>query len=285
MKKITFVPIEYGCNDNCISCPVPRQGERENPSFKDVKESIDKIAQYSNHIEFNGGEPTLNKDLFKILKYAEIKGFKEIGLLSNVKLFYYEKYVKLLSTIKNIKIITTIYGHNEKIQDAITRTPNSFKYKFGALKNLTKYEIPIELRILIHKMNYEYFEDISKFIIENFQKDNFMKVVVMYPKLTVAAYKNKNVVSERMSIVSKYMISGVEKLSENGYNVVLYHFPHCVIDKKIWKNSGEMTAIDGEMTFLETCEECIMKSKCSGIWRSYLSIYDDKEFKPIKNED
>ena len=64
----------------------------------------------------------LRKDLLKILRHIETKNPKEIRLLTNAKSFYYEDYSKKISKIKNLKIITRLYGHNPKIHDAITRT-------------------------------------------------------------------------------------------------------------------------------------------------------------------
>ena len=148
----TFVPVTYDCNDNCISCPVPRRQHKDNPSLEDIKKEIDEALKNSKHIEINGGEPTLRKDLLKILTYIEKKNPLEIGLLTNARSFYYENLTKKISKIKNLKIITTLYGHNPQVHDAITRNPGSFNQKIAGIKNLAKYNTPIELRILLHKM-------------------------------------------------------------------------------------------------------------------------------------
>mgnify|MGYP001619032863 FL=1 len=162
----TFIPVIYDCNNNCISCPVPIYMKRENPTFEEIILDIDKISNYSNHIEFNGGEPTIRKDMIKILKYCESKDFQEISILTNVEMLSYEDYVKKLSKIRNLKIITTLYGHNSKIHDAITKTPGSFERKIKGIKNLIKYGINIELRILLHKMNYKHFNELTDFLIK-----------------------------------------------------------------------------------------------------------------------
>lgn len=279
--KITYVPIEYGCNENCISCPVPRQNNRPNPTWEEIKKSINEIKKYSEHIELNGGEPTLNKNIFKILKYCELKKFKEIALLSNIKFFYYKNNVEILSKIKNIKIITTIYGHNSKIQDAITRTPNSFKYKEVALKNLVEKNINIQLRILVHKMNSNYLEQIANYIISNFKSNDFLSITFMFPKLTATAYQNKEFVFEEMGSIGKKLIKPIQMLSNCKFKINLYHFPHCVLNEKLYKYSSGHTANDCDMTFLDSCNKCAFKNECSAIWKSYILIKGDSEFVPI----
>lgn len=220
----TFVPVIYDCNDNCISCPVPRRQNKENPTFESIKKEIDEVLKVSEHIELNGGEPMLRRDMFKILNYIEKKNADEIGLLTNAQIFYYKEYTKEIARIKNLKIITTLYGHNSRIHDAITRTPKSFEYKLKGLNNLIKNNVHIELRILLHKMNYTHFNDIVNFLVCNFNNTDFDKIIVMNPKLTERAERNKKIVAEKMSTISKVLEKPIKKLIKKEYNVELYHF-------------------------------------------------------------
>lgn len=280
----TFIPIEYDCNDNCISCPVPIRRNMENPQFENIKKEIDKILQTSRHIEFNGGEPTLRKDLLKILKYAQKKNPDEIGLLTNSQFFFYEKYAWEIAKIKHLKIITTLYGPNEKIHDAITQTPNSFKHKIGGIKNLIKNNVCIELRILLHKMNYKHFDKIADFLIKNFTPNDFNRIVILNPKLTEQAEKNKKVVAEKLGIIAKFLEKPIKKLDKARYVVELYHFPHCVLSGTLWRYCKGVTADASEIALTKQCGSCFKKEKCSCIWKSYLKIFGPEEFKSIKRK-
>ena len=61
----TFVNLNYKCNNNCISCIREEHNKiTPDPKLEDIKKIIDLILSYSDHIEFNGGEPTLRKDIF-----------------------------------------------------------------------------------------------------------------------------------------------------------------------------------------------------------------------------
>jgi len=280
--KRTFVPVMYSCNNNCISCPVPRRLGRENPSLEDIKRDIDEILEYSSHIEFNGGEPTIRKDLLQILRYAESKGASEIGLLTNSEYFLYKNYADEISKIKNLKIVTTLYGADPKTHDAITRTPGSFVNKIKGIKNLVECKIPIELRILLHKMNYTCFDQIANFLNEEFDANNFTRVIIMNPKLTERAEDNSKVVAEKLSIMSNVLGVPVKNLVEKGFLVEIYHFPHCVLPESLWKYSKGCTSVEPEVVFSDVCEDCIKKDSCSRVWQSYLDIFGDGEFKTIK---
>jgi len=271
----TYTPLTYDCNDNCISCPVPRKKERKNPSLKEIYIEIDKIKKYSEHIELNGGEPTLNKDLLKILNYIKNKNFKETSLLSNCQTFYNENNVKKILKVPNLKIITTLYGHNKNLQDSITRNPGSFERKIKGIENLIKYKIPIELRILLQKKNYNEINEIIKFT--NQYKLN--KIIILNPKLTACALKNIEYVGEKISIISKKLSYAI-KLSNNK-NIELYHFPHCILPHELWQYSKGQTSIKGEICFIEECNGCSKQKVCSGIWCSYLNKFGKDEFKKI----
>jgi MoaA/NifB/PqqE/SkfB family radical SAM enzyme len=75
-KFRSFATVIYDCNDNCISCPVPRKENRINPELEEIKKQVDKILKSSDHVEINGGEPMLRKDLLRILKYIDKKNPK-----------------------------------------------------------------------------------------------------------------------------------------------------------------------------------------------------------------
>ncbi|MBU4204986.1 DUF483 domain-containing protein [Patescibacteria group bacterium] len=85
--------------------------------------------------------------------------------------------------------------------------------------------------------------------------------------------------------LSKILEKPIKKLIDNGYNVEIYHFPHCVLSETLWKYSKGVTADEGEVIFIEKCEKCSKKNACSKIWKSYLDIFSMEEFNPIKEKE
>jgi len=274
----TFVPVIYDCNDNCISCPVKRRGKKQNPSFEDIKEEIDSID--SGHIELNGGEPTLRDDILDIITYAGSKNV-EVGLLTNAQAMSYAGFAAKIASFSNLKIITTLYGHSSTLHDAITRTPGSFKNKILGLRNLIKRKVPIELRILLHKMNYQDFSKIAKFIIDEFSPTDFAQIIIMNPKLEFAALEHKESVAVPLTKIAREL-GAVSRLDDAGFNVELYHFPYCVLPKVLWEYSAGLTSAEPEVVYAATCKSCDMKKSCSRIWNSYLKVFGPDEFSAVK---
>jgi MoaA/NifB/PqqE/SkfB family radical SAM enzyme/precorrin-6B methylase 2 len=254
-------------------------------SIERIKEEIDNIIENLNHIELNGGEPTLNKNLFKILEYIERKNKDiEIALITNARMFSIPSFAKKLKdlNLKRFKIDTTLYGADSKLHDAITRTPNSFNQQIRGIKNLINHGIKIELRIVINKINYKALKEISEFIIKNFRKEDILSVTFISIKYFGEAYKNRNIVGIRIFEIVPYLEKAVDILLKNNFKVNLFHFPHCILKEEYRKLSFGITAESEEIVFMKQCALCKEKENCSGIWKSYFEIFGENEFKSIE---
>jgi len=74
------------CNLKCPSCPVGRKKikSKEMMTFENFKFIIDKIKISVNELSlFNYGEPLLNPDIAKMIKYAKKSGMKTVNIHTN----------------------------------------------------------------------------------------------------------------------------------------------------------------------------------------------------------
>jgi sulfatase maturation enzyme AslB (radical SAM superfamily) len=238
--------------------------------LESVKREIDSIRSVSLHL--NGGEPTLRDDIIKILRHAQARGFGEISLLTNAESFAYRGLAVQASRISNLKIITTIYGTGEA-HDEISRTPGAYSRKMAGILNLQSLNVPIELRILVHKMNYRRLGDVPKALEK---MGAFQRVVMLNPKLTERAYENRKDVAERLSIMTPHIEPVAQQL-----HAELYHFPYCMLSRELWPRSAGLTSAEPEVAFPQNCRGCSKRSGCSCIWQSYLDIFGGGEFAPL----
>ncbi|MBU2025281.1 radical SAM protein, partial [Patescibacteria group bacterium] len=68
LPSFRYLMINYSCNNNCLFCYLGSSKKKADPGPKQILNSIDQIKEKS--ITIFGGEPTLNKNLFKILEHA-----------------------------------------------------------------------------------------------------------------------------------------------------------------------------------------------------------------------
>ncbi|MBD3204150.1 radical SAM protein, partial [Candidatus Woesearchaeota archaeon] len=223
------------CNNNCIMCTVsyPLNKNYRAPKTEDI---INEINKYRNpgSITITGGEPTLRKDIIKILHYINANyPHTKINLITNARLFYYEQFIRKFSPIKNLKIITELHASEEKLHDKITGSYGSFEQAYAGIKNLLKKGFKVEFRIVISKLNYKDVPGIAGMIAEKFSR---VERVVIFPIDIIGnAFKNKQELIVRYSVLRPYVERAADILDDKKIKLKLYHIPYCVISETYHK--------------------------------------------------
>lgn len=282
---MTDYPFSFKCNNNCISCINKTElfSKKFDPPLARIKEVIDEIDPSNGNLCVGGGEPTLRKEFFEILRYARKRHPNMyIFLTTNGRMFYYKDFTKKLADLNlgNFKLGVGLYGHTKELHENITRCKGSFGQTVRGIKNLIGYKVPVEVRVIINKFNYLYLPDIANFAVENFSgMDRFVFINMKY---TGNALVNKDEVFVKISDVVLFAEEGVRILRENGVDTRLFHFPLCLVSKDLRDIAKGVTKDERELTFLRECEKCILKEDCPRIWKSYVDIVGDDEFEAIK---
>ena len=101
MKRCEMIITEY-CNFKCPYCRGLKDeiyGDRKMKqlSLEEIKTNIDHWCQWGplENIRFSGGEPTLHKDIVKIVEYAKEKCINRIAISTNGanKISLYEELI------------------------------------------------------------------------------------------------------------------------------------------------------------------------------------------------
>ncbi|MCK4521730.1 MAG: radical SAM protein [Nanoarchaeota archaeon] len=277
-KGVIIFSITQRCNNYCVFCYCPKL-MINNPDIGELKKEID-IFRNPKEIYLSGGEPTIRKDFFEIIGYIKKKYPKvRLNLITNGRMLSYPSFVKRLKKTNFSKIVTEIHGPNSEIHDKITQVKGSFLQTVDGIKNLIKLDIPVELRIVINKINYKDLPALARFITTNF--DKLTKVVLFPINIVGEAYKNKEKIAPRYKEIKPYVQKCVDILSKK-QKVDLFHFPFCTLDKKYWGFITGPTTVEERLSLTKECKDCIKKENCPKIWKTYLHIFGKDEFKPIK---
>lgn len=276
-KEAILLNVTQKCNNFCVTCYKPNLFN-DHPSFKKLKKEINKIKT-SSDIYLTGGEPTLREDLFDLLNFInKIHPKSKIILITNGRRLNYESYAKKIASSPLNKVITEIHGSNAYLHDKITQVKGSFEQTIKGIKNLDKFKVNTELRIVINRLNYKDLVNISRFIIKNFA--NLERLVIFPINIIGYAYKNKEKIAPRYKELKNHVEKSVEIL-KNKFKVELYHYPFCVINKKYWGFVKGPTTNEARTALTDKCRKCAMKEKCSQVWKTYLKNFGDVEFRLI----
>jgi len=268
------------CNNNCVMCSnysVRNMQEGRNIDY--FVNTIKEREPSPKEITLTGGEPFLNPKIFNLLKKLEAS-YPEtpINILSNGRVFYYDKYCEELKKHlnKNIKIAISLLGPNPKIHDSITKARGSFNQTVKGVQNLIKRKIPVELRVIILKQNFEKLEDITQFIIKNLRGVEY--VVFIFVDLISNAQKNKEQVAVSYSEALPRLSNSMSLLKEKGIDFRIYHFPLCIVPYEFWENSW-ISVEKSKIIKPKSCSKCQYSKYCVGILKGYYNNFGAKEFK------
>jgi len=275
------------CNNNCIMCNNMKEFTSRCSVDRDTiigklrelgkKESVDFIG-------FTGGEPTMNKDLFWMLKYArKLYPHAEMGLLSNGRMFSYEKYARDFSKlgVNNLKVAIPIHADTAAMHDSITNVKGSYEQTLKGIRNLEKNGIGIEIRVVINRINFRRLHLIADFIARNFSRLLYVVFIVM--DMEGNALENKDRIFVDYTEFVPFLEKGLHTLEKGGINTRLYHFPLCTIEPEYWHFVWKSLEED-EVMFLPECEICLYKKYCQGILKSYINAAGSGPFNPVKTK-
>ncbi|MFW5847005.1 MAG: radical SAM protein [Nanoarchaeota archaeon] len=317
MNKIFYLDVNNLCNNNCIGCAYePNAGKPYNLNLEDAENQIKDAAEKGYKILHPiGGEVTLNRDLIKIINLAK-NHFPNIALTTNGRMFSYKNYAEKFKPF-NINFNVSLCGPTKEIHEKWTQAENSFNQTIQGIENLKKLGKKVCLNIIIWKETIDvlnqYLEIIEKYNIDEVgilalgpfkrAKKRYKELnVKMIDLLKINSFLDKlNQLNLEVDIEDFPLCVFEKQHRENPK----FHFQEIstssyIDDKKEIEtiglfalnecnlpiNSLELNKLDineindkisNYKTFLAGCENCSLKSKCSGIYTHYIKDYGEVE--------
>ena len=276
----------YECNNNCLMCTTVRSGYLKKDvswtrSLTDLKKTIDACDPQLRTFCFTGGEPTVRPDIIELVQYVLQKlPVTKVNLITNGRMLAYPDFVdKLISAgLKNY--ILPIHAHASGLHDFITQADGSFEQTKKGILNLLEYDTDLEIRIVIHALNYVYLKETAQFIVNTFGKN--IRIVFLYFDITGTAYLNRNRLVVKQTKVVPYLENAVDFLVSESVNIRIYHFPLCILKPLYRRFAAWRSVSDKRIELPKQCRDCSSRNDCSRIWKTYAHIVGTEEFRAIK---
>jgi MoaA/NifB/PqqE/SkfB family radical SAM enzyme len=305
-KNLT-IPTGYVCNNRCRFCMESDREARCDSVKLFIGSRLYKVLQENSKVErviFASGEPTLNPDLIKYVKYAKKQKYEKIAIISNGRNYAYRKFcLELISSGVN-EFIISLHGHNRKIHDFLTRAPGSYDQTTQGIANISGLRHKISKFLISHvvnKANYEYLGDFLKYI-KQFRVDH-ISLLVVQPR-------GGNMEKDFLKLMPKYsdlarVLEGVleknpevfiSNISRDLHYLSILDLPLCISKKLIpFIGFGEIRLIEKDKKIKEItnlrhkikgkkCASCCYFDVCEGVYENYIKHYGWGEFKSEKNK-
>ena len=260
--------ITDSCNSNCLMCSQPPKNNDDLDYYYEINSQLIKmISPKTLELGITGGEPTLLGKRF-ITLLEMIKEFlpeTEIHILTNGRSFALKNFSYYISKVNNPKIVFGIplYSDYYLEHDFIVQSKNAFNQTILGFHNMARYDLRLELRVVLHKQTYKRLPQLAKYIYKNLP---FVEHVA-FMGLEYTGYTPHN--NELLWIEpSEYM----QKLEEAaffldgvGMNVSIYNLQLCLLKPTLWRFARNSIS-DWKKDNLEECNKCILLKECGGVF-------------------
>lgn len=295
MVKKLEISLGHDCNAACIFCYSSLTKEKGGRSSKNVKEILqDYTNKGCRQVSFTGGEPTIRKDIFSLIKYAKKIGYNYVELKTNLFMLSYPTFVEKLKDCNLDSISFSVFGFGEKTYSKITGINKSYFYFTKALENLKYLDFSLTANILISKYSYKDLLKITSLLLShNINSFHFWYISTNELK------SNHADLLPSFSSFKEALFSSIEIMkSKNIKDIKILHMPPCVLGNYtnyyFNERNEDITIVDSASSFnirdesfsdlikFDKCKSCDKINLCGGLRKDYYEKFGDSEIIPLK---
>jgi His-Xaa-Ser system radical SAM maturase HxsC len=267
-----FILFTDQCNSYCLMCSQPPKPVDDSDRLWEHYRLVELIDPLTPSLGVTGGEPTLFRDEFlKFIAYGKERlPTTALHILTNGRMFYYRRFAEKLGTIAHPDLMLGIplYSDTDSEHDFIVQAKGAFDETVIGLHHLARYNVPIEIRVVIHQQTYKRLPHLANFIARNFP----FAAHVALMGLEHMGFTNQNM--HQLWIdphdYQPELTTAIETLSWSGLQVSVYNHQLCVLEPKLWPVARKSIS-DWKNSYAEECRDCMQQGQCGGFFQSGLS--------------
>jgi len=233
------------CNIKCKFCYYL---DRLNDPFEDFDKLVERLVNFRkadiDKLHITGGEPTIYKGLFDLVRKARELGFVDIGVITNGIMLRNKEYAEQCKEAGIDNFIISLHGHTAELHDELTQSKNSYDSILRAIKNLNEIGMPFQINHVVTKNNYRFLMDFSKLMIE--MKPEIVTLLYFNPMNFSSALMG---MSAKYSETISYLHEAIDILEKNNVDVCFKFLPLCAL-----KNQHEKYLMNLSQAYYEDWE-------------------------------
>lgn len=271
------------CNSYCLMCSQPPKPVDDSDIIREHLRLVSLISPDTAELGITGGEPTLLKDdLFEIVRACKERLPKTaLHILSNGRLFYYGSYARKLAAIQHpdIMIGIPLYSDLDADHDYVVQARGAFDETMIGLHNLGRYRVPVEVRVVVHRLTFERLPELAEFVYRNVTFASH--VALMGLELTGFAIPNLEDLWIDPWDYREQLEAATLCLASRGMRVSVYNHQLCTVPESIWPYCRQSIS-DWKNEYLPVCDECGVRAQCGGFFSSGVQRRYSQHISPVK---
>lgn len=258
------------CNSNCLMCSQPPKDKDDIQHLHEIHlKLIPLIPKDCFEIGLTGGEPTALGDKFFELLSLITKELPntEVHILTNGRSFSINALAEKLGEINNPRLMLGIplYSDFYQIHDYVVQAKDAYYQTLMGIQNLKRYNVRVEIRVVLHKITIPRLERLAEFIYRNMPFVDH----VAFMGLEIMGYTKANLHDLWIDPVDymEELEKSVSILARHKMHVSIYNTPLCLLPHDIWVFNRKSIS-DWKNIYFEECNKCILKEECGGLFAS-----------------
>ncbi len=164
------VSIGAVCNNNCVFCMEEDRDARYENNSAMTRERVRFMLEQHRGAEevcFTSGEPTTRPELPEFVGWAKALGYTRISTMTNGRRLSHLPYAAALAKAGMNRFYISIHGHEKKLHEGLTRTPDSFEQTVAGLQSIAKlkrFGVELHTSTVITKRNLPSMLDDYRFL-------------------------------------------------------------------------------------------------------------------------
>ena len=167
-KKV-IMNVTYKCNNRCTFCATGTRTQFDG-DFDRQRELLTKYrAAGVTLLDFDGGEPTLNPNLFKLVKFARGIGYERVNVTTNARMASYGEYAGQLASSGVTSILTSIHGPDAQTHAQNVGVAEAFDQTCAGVRNIVRVaprNVELGANITITKSNYKKLRGVAELVLD-----------------------------------------------------------------------------------------------------------------------
>lgn len=287
------------CNLNCVYCLLGHEARFTRPTQEIVSELAFAREQNLEKVAFTGGEPTVHKDIFKLIAIARHMGFRYVMLITNGVMLAYEGLLERFVN-EGVNLVGISFDTADRATAESMWQRPVFDYVVNALtKAVSHPKIVTRTIAVITKKNADQLVDLARFFSEVAKASSN----VFVPNLDFVmpeenAWKHRYELVPRLSDVVDQVREALSVAHAAGIPMTFRGIPFCLLQgferysmdlymsifRLVRTPKGvvfDRDAMDVLRKKAKSCRGCVWFRECTGVSRSYASLYGLDELKPV----
>jgi His-Xaa-Ser system radical SAM maturase HxsC len=257
------------CNHYCLMCSQPPRNVDDGWLLDEIAACLPLMDPRTHSFAFTGGEPLLDWPRFIALlsDCRDVLPNTAVHVLSNGRAFADTQVVAAWADVRHHDLMVGIpvYSAVDYVHDYVVQARGAFNETLLGILKLKDRGQRVEVRVVLHAITAPRIVETCRWLARNLPFVDH--IALMGLENTGFAIANDQLLWIDPVDYRDSLAEAVDILASVGLTVSVYNLPRCLLARSVWPFAIQSIS-DWKNGYVEECEPCVEKSRCSGFFTS-----------------